>query len=385
MFGMQVEEQSVSFDESFEAAVIKECIQSDRSIELKQDLEIATPDSNPSTPIRSVKCRKKHCQQYEFSTDLKEIKKILKADVASTEKLNQMNGVTNGRNKIRLAGGKTAFVSHNVEVKCPSNHLATIFAEGAQKEHFYIENRKWTNQYLTVTSCEQGSRIAYSKKGDGNVIQRTFYMNGDSIHSAFCGDKMALDLEGNGCFNNGKIHLWQTNGTPAQKFTFKENGWITIGGCRFDGGGSANQPYLYVWKDTTKTTGCCLWKKTKTLNHPWWKWNKITIPHITREIWCKEPDSSAGIIIDENDTKSTGKISSDESFGDPPAKCPDGYYVSGYTCEDYFCYSFSLICKKIKVSFVHKLRKDHPFSKVLIRFVSYLHFRSFQSIKPKRR
>lgn len=354
MLGMQVEEQSVSFDESHEAAVIKECIQSDRSIELKQDLELTTPDSNPSTPIRSVKCRKKHCEQYEFSTDLKEIKKILKADEASTKKLNQRNGVSSGKSQIKLAGGKTAYLSHNVEVKCPLNHLATKFSEGVQKEHFYIENSKWTNQYLTVTSCNQGSRIKYSKKSDGNVIQRTFYLNGDTIHSAFCGDKMALDLEGNGCKNGGKIHLWQTNGSDAQKFTFEESGRITINGCRLDGGGKENQEYLYVWKSTRK----CNWFSCKNLNHPWWIWNKITIPHKTRDIWCKEPDSSAGIIVDDNDIKSTVTISSDESFGDPPANCPDGYYVSGYKCEDYFCYSFSLICKKIKVSFVHILRND---------------------------
>lgn len=361
MLGMHVEEQSASFDESHEAAVIKECIQSDRSIELKQDLEVTTPNSNPSTPIRSVKCRKKHCKQYEFSTDLKEIKKLLKADEASTKKLNQMNGVSIGKSKIKLAGGKTAYLSHNLEVKCPSNHLATKFSEGVQKEHFYIENRKWTNQYLTVTSCNQGSRIKYSKKDDGNVIQRTFYANGNTIHSAFCGDKMALDLEGNGCFNGGKIHLWQTNGSNAQKFTFGSNGWITIGGCRLDGGGSANQPYLYVWKDRIETTDYFFFETTEDLDHPWWKWNKITIPHKTREIWCKEPDSSAGIIIDENDIKSTGTITSDESSGDPPAACPDGYYVSGYKCEDYFCYSFSLICKKIKVSFMYTLRNDFSF------------------------
>lgn len=362
MIGMQKKEHTTSFDGQLEAAVVQECIQTDRSIVLKKDLEITNPgdQNSATTPIRQVKCRKKHCKQYEFSTDLKERNILL--TTGSMERLNQMNGVSNRKTKIKLASGESVFLSHNVDVKCPSNHLVTKISEGPAKEHFYIQNRKWTDQYLTVKSCEKGSGIFYSKKGDGDIIQRTFYSNGETLHSVLCGDQMALDLKNNDCRNFGEIHLWETNGSNAQKFKFESSGRITVGSCRLDGGGSANKPSLYVWKSTIlySGSGCngwtdprpyyWAWCDEETVDYEWWKWNKIIIPHETREIWCNKPKSNAGLIIDENDTKSTGKITSDASSGDPPAKCPDGYYVTGYSCEDYFCYSISLFCKKVKVS-----------------------------------
>lgn len=328
---------AVSYDKELEAALVKECLEFDRKEKLKQKLELTTPSNtgNADTPLRKIKCIKKsHCRQLELYTDFNKTKSLLIHNESRTQ-ISHGSGQGGG---VELIGGKIIHFQEDLKVKCKDNELVTkLQLQSDEKEYFMIRNKKWKDQFLTVLSCNTKTRITYSKEKNDNHLQKRFYSKDSgsykTIHSAYCGDSMALDLEFNSCENGKKIWLYPTNGGDAQRFLFNDNGIIeTRNGCYFDGGGSPNTQNLHVW--TYHNQG------------EWMKWEKVAVQNPkTREIWCGKPTDEAGLYIDHTDTKVTGQI---ENVSDEAA-CDEGYYITGYVCRDTLCNSLSLICKRVKV------------------------------------
>lgn len=335
---------AVSYDKELEAALVKECLEFDRKEKLKQELELITPSdtSDANTPLRKIKCiRNSHCRQLELYTDFKkeESLSLLSHDEARDQ---ESHGSGQG-NVVEMTNGIILRFSNDVQVKCKDNELVTKLQLGTQsdeKEYFVIRNKKWKDQFLTVLSCSSRTRITYSRGlVEGNALQKRFYLKSSgsggykTIHSAYCGDSKALDLESNTCENSQKIWLYPTNDSDAQRFLFNDDGTIeTKNGCYLDGGGKPNMSDLYVW--------------THHDHGEWMKWERIAVQNPkTREIWCGNPKASAGLFIDHTDTKVTGQI---ENVSDEAA-CDEGYYITGYECKDPLCNSLSLICKRVKV------------------------------------
>lgn len=330
---------AVSYDKELEAALVKECLEFDRTEKLKQELELITPSdtSDADTPLRKIKCIKKsHCRQLELYTDFKKAESLLSHDEAR-DQVSHGSGQGSG---VQLIKGIIIHFSNDVQVKCKDNELVTkLQLQSDEKEYFMIRNKKWKDQFLTVLNCNTGTRITYSNEKEGNALQKRFYSKDSgsggykTIHSAYCGDYKALDLELNRCENGQKIWLYPINGGNAQRFLFNDNGIIeTKNGCYFDGGGSPNTQNLFVW--------------THHNQGEWMKWEKVAVQNPkTREIWCGKPTDEAGLYIDHTDTKVTGQI---ENVSDEAA-CDEGYYITGYVCKDPLCNSLSLICKRVKV------------------------------------
>lgn len=338
---------AVSYNKELEAAIVRECLETDRSEDLKQSLELTTPAgfSDANTPLRKVRCiNKTYCRQMELYTDYKKEEPLL----IHSETKNQLNGASGQGSGFEMFGGKLINFGNDLHVTCNDNELVTKFNfDEDRTPHFMIQNDRWKDQFLTVSQCKVGTAITYSKKGDGHDLQKTFYEKNGSIHSAYCGDKWALDLPWNNCANRKQIFIHPSNGSAAQKFSFIGGGKIAVNSCYLDGGGRANAPYLWVWKSEN--------------NNPWMYWNKIEVGTTKiRDIWCGKPKPLAGLYVNNTDTKETGQIKnvSDE------ASCEKGYSISGYKCRDALCDAISLICKKIKV-------RIFCFTRILDPFIYY--------------
>jgi hypothetical protein len=324
---------AVSYDKELEAALVKECLQSDRTELLKQKLELTTPSvtGDADTPLRKVKCIKKsHCKQLELYTDFKKERSLL----STVQVRDQATGGSGQSSGVELYGGKIIRFSEDLEVQCSDNELVTKLKLGTHYDHFMIQSNKHRNKFMTVWGCKQEQYINYSEENEGNSIHRLFYEKDGRIHSAYCGDSLALDLKFNECKKYQRIWLWPNNDSDAQKFTFQSSGHIKVNGCYLDAGRESNKKEVYVWTND---------------DNEWKTWTKISVENTkTREIWCGQPKATAGLYIDNEDTKVTGQI---ENVSDEVA-CDEGYSISGYKCGDHLCNSFSLICKKIEVRFL---------------------------------
>lgn len=245
---------------------------------------------------------------------------------------------------------KYRYLPHQAEVKCPSDYLVTKFHTKPKEEtktHYTIRNKAHQSQYLTVNSCIFPGILRYSTKLDTDIVQQTFYWNddGNNLHSALCGDEFVVELENKYC-KKGRIMRIGKKGDSnnARKITKMDNNMIKVtendtgdpGFCLLDGGRIADEEFVFVRRRN--------YDKESYRGDDWMYWDFKEEPRKIREITCMKPNSSVGLKILNNETKTTDFIRSHNS-----GTCPKEYYVYGYECKDYFCREFRLLCRKVQV------------------------------------
>lgn len=356
--------QAVSYNREFQAVVMNECFESDRTEEISQNMYLRSQTSF-TTPLRKLRCTQKHCGRMEVYTDIKSGPQFMENSAQFT--ISQFTG-TLGEQSASFQNGALQYGDFSKTFRCPGETLATKFVVNTSdsKETFRIRMIR-SNSYLTVRGCTNGSMIFASSE---NGLNTRFYFGNDGrvLHSALCGDSKAVDLEGANC-DNYNVFMWTTHGGSNQK-------WY------FDGG------ELKVEKCSSRSAVLFLDRLLMFPSNGFWIAAGFSIWEVTdertqsiREMSCSNVKSNAGLKVHGNVFEESRYITS--SYSSEYAQCPNGYMVAGFECRDTFCNELRLLCKRVEVRQTLKQIKLSNRSNSQYMF-SCVSFRLYQGIRLQR-
>ena len=325
--------QAVSYNREFQAVVMNECFESDRTEEISQNMYLRSQTSF-TTPLRKLKCTRQHCGRMEVYTDIKSGPQFMENSAQFT--ISQFTG-TLGEQSASFQNGALQYGDFSKTFQCPGETLATKFIVNTSdsREDFRISilnQRSNLRLYLTVRGCTNGS-IIFGSSEDG--LNTRFYFGNDGVlHSALCGDSKAVDLEGANC-DNYNVFMWTTHGGSNQKWSLN-GGELKVDKC------SSRSASLFFGR-LIMVPSNNLW--LSIISFIWEAENRRT--HSIREMSCSNVKPNAGLKVHGNVFKESRYITS--SYGSEYTQCPNGYMVAGFECKDTFCNKLRLLCKMVEV------------------------------------